>query len=94
MLDRHCDGRIPHEREPACQHLIHDDTGRVKVASGVDLGALGLFRRDIVDGAYGLLRHGVLTGDEPGDAEIRHLHGPVLQDHDVMRLDITVNDAP
>ena len=55
--------------------------------------ALGLLRRDVMGGAQhsgGFVVHGVLR---PGDAEIHHLHVAVGLHHDVLRLDVAVDDV-
>ena len=47
-----------------------------------------------MDGADGLaLAVGVFPGGKMGDAEIGHLHGAVPQQHDVLGLDIPVDDV-
>ena len=46
-----------------------------------------------MDGAKGLLRQGLGGIRQTGDAEIGHLHAAVPQDHDVLGLDIPVDDA-
>ena len=46
-----------------------------------------------MDGADGLVG-GVGAVGEAGDAEVRHLHRPVPEDHDVLGLDVPVDDPP
>ncbi len=47
-----------------------------------------------MDAAKGLLRHGPLRIHNPGNAKVSHLHAAIPQHHDVLGLDIPVNDAP
>ncbi len=46
-----------------------------------------------MDGADGLVG-GVGPVGQEGDAEVRHLHRAVPEDHDVLGLDVPVDDAP
>ena len=95
VLDGHGDGGVPVEGQAAGQHLIEDDTGGVNVGAGVDVAASGLLRGDIVDGAQGLLGHGVLgSRHDAGDAEVSYFDAAVPQDHDVLGLDVPVDDPP
>ena len=94
VLDRHRDSRVSLERQPAGQHFVQHHAGGVDVAPGVDPVAPGLLRRDIVHGAQGLLGQGLGGVLQAGDAEIGHLHAAVPQDHDVLGLDVPVDDAP
>ena len=44
--------------------------------------------------ANGLVGHGLgLALEEAGNAEVGHLDGAVLQEHDVLGLDVPVDDA-
>ena len=73
--------------------LVQHDAQRVDVAGGREILALGLLRRDVVGGAQHSGRfvvHGVLR---PGDAEVHHLHVAVGLHHDVLRLDVAVDDV-
>lgn len=54
----------------------------------------GLLRGNIMNGAKCLLRHSLRGIRKAGNAEIGDLYTPVPQDHDVLRLDIPVNNAP
>ena len=94
MLDGHGHGGIPLKGQPPGQHLIQHHTGGVDVGAGVDPVAPGLLRRDIVDGAEGLLGQGLAGVGQTGDAEVGHLHAAVPQHHDVLGLDVPVDDAP
>ena len=55
----------------------------------------GLLRRDVVHRAQGLLGQGAVPpGGHPGDAEVGHLHTAVPEDHNVVGLDVPVDDPP
>ena len=58
------------------------------------MSALGLFRRNVVDAAQRFLCQGVALAHDPGNAEVHHLDGAVFQHHDVMGLDVPVDDPP
>ena len=58
------------------------------------MSALGLFRGNVVDAAQGFLCQGVALAHDPGNAEVHHLDRAVFQYHDVMGLDVPVDDPP
>ena len=58
------------------------------------MSALGLLRGDVVDAAQRFLCQGVALAHDPGNAEVHHLDGAVFQHHDVMGLDVPVDDPP
>ena len=93
VLDGDGDRRVAVIRRAARQHLVHDDAEGIQVRAAVDLRALGLLGRDIVDGAEGFARERILRRRDAGDAEIGDLDAAVLQDHDVVGLDVAVDDA-
>ena len=78
----------------AGQHLIHHHAQRIDVASGIRAVSSGLFRRDIVDGADGLAVILVYFIFQRGNTEVAHLDGAVPEQHNVLGLDIPVDDAP
>ena len=58
------------------------------------MAAAGLLGRDVVHRADRLVGHGLGLGlREARDAEVHHLDAAVLQQHDVLRLDVAVDDA-
>ena len=94
VLDGHGDRRVPLVGQAAGQHLIEHYAGGVDVAAGVDAAASGLLRRDIVDRAQRLLSQGRLRGGgQPGNAEVRHLDAAVPEHHNVLGLDVPMDDA-
>ena len=77
----------------AGEHLVHHDAEGVQIAARVGALAAGLLRRDIVDRAD---RLPLVLDDlvfQRGDAEVGHLDGAVLEQHDVVGLDVAVDDA-
>ena len=95
VLNGHRHGGVPLEGQAAGNHLIEHHAGGVQVGPGVDVAAPGLLRRDVVHRPQGLLGEGaVAPGGHPGDAEVGHLHAAVPQDHDVVGLDVPVDDPP
>ena len=93
MLDRDGHGAVALKGQAAREHLIEHDAGGVDVRARVGAVALRLLGRDVVDGAERLLRHGVGGVGKTGDAEVRDLDAAVAQHHDVLRLDVAVDDA-
>ncbi len=96
MLVGHGHRGVAHEGGPYRQQFVEEAARRVEVRAGVDLLALGLFRREVLGGAdhRGRLRHGHAgVAHGAGDAEVHHLDLAVAGQHDVGRLDVTVDDA-
>ena len=95
MLDGYRHRRIPLVRKTPCQHFIEYHAGGIDIGPGVYPASPRLLWRDIVDRPQRLLSHGILSGGhEPGDPKISHLHTAVLEDHDIVRLDIPMDDPP
>ena len=85
---------IRNERQLTREHFIQHDTHGINIGLIVNITAARLLRRDIVHRADGLVGHGLrFCLREACDTEIRHLNGAVFQQHDVLRLDVSVNDA-
>ena len=94
MLDGHRHGGFPVVGRAAGHHLVHDHGQRIDVGTVVSVAALGLLRGDVVDASQGFLRQGVTLAHDPGNAEVHHLDGAVFQHHNVMWLDVPVDDPP
>ena len=94
MLDSHGDGAVPLKGQTAGEHLIEHHAGGVNVAAGIGAVPSRLLRRDIVDGAQGLLGQSLGGVLQTGDAEVSHLHTAVPKDHDVLRLDVPMDNTP
>ena len=104
------DGRLAFEWARAGGHLIQRCAKAEDVAARIDLAADRLFRGHVRRGARGAAgsTHAFATqiGDGRGprvlfidlrqlrEAEVEHLDRAVVADHDVARLEITVDDAP
>ena len=80
----------------ARQHFIERGAEAVDIRAGVDaLGVLGLFRRKVCRradhhvGSGQLIVHFLVFGD----AQIRELDFPLFREHDVVRLDVAVDDT-
>ena len=93
MLDGHRNGAVALKGQAPRQHFVQHHAGRINVRAGVDMLAPRLFRGDIMHGAEGILRHGLRRVLQAGNAEIGHLHAAVPQHHDVLGLNVPVNDA-
>ena len=87
-------GAVRIKGKTGTSHLVHKHTQRVQIAAGVDGMSAGLLGADIVYGTDGLIGHrnGFCIG-QLGNAEVHHLNQAVLQKHNVLRLDVAVNDA-
>ena len=94
VLDGHGHGGVPLKGQPSRQHLIQHHAGGVDVAAGIGPVAPGLLRRDIVDRAQCLLGQSLGGVFKARDAEVGHLHAAVPQNHDILWLDVPVDNAP
>ncbi len=82
------------KREAAGQHLVQHHADGIQIRLFIRKVAARLLGGDIMDGADGLVGHGPrFVAGEARNAEIRDLDGAVLQQHDVLRLDVAVDDA-
>ena len=81
------------KRQFAGEHFIHDDTKRIDIAPAIYREAPGLLRRDIMHRADRLILHIRHFGLEVGNAKIRDFDDAVIDNKDVLRLDIAVNNA-
>ena len=93
LLDGDAHGILTLEGQLASDGLVHNDAERVDVACGAKLLALRLFRRNIVGGSQnggGLRKAGVAR---TSDAEVHYLDVAIGLDHDVLRLDVAVDNA-
>ena len=89
--DRH--RRVAVKRRTPRQHFIHHNAQRVQIGACIDVCALRLLRRDIMHRPQRLTRERILRGRDLRDAEIGDLHAAVLEDHDVVGLNVAVDDA-
>ena len=97
MLDRDAEGRFALKRCLAGEQLKKSYAQRVDVAAGIEQFALDLFGAHVQRRAHRHtdlreVRRRFVSGD-PRQAEIGHLHQPVSGQHDVLGLDVAVNDA-
>jgi hypothetical protein len=78
----------------AGQQLIQDHSQREDVAAMIDGLAGGLLRRHVGHGAHDLPLFGEHGGTlDLGQAKIHYLYLSILCNHDVVALDVPVNDA-
>ena len=94
VLDSNRHGGFPVIGWTACHHLIHHDTQGIQVTAVVRVAALGLLWGNVVHTSQCLLGQRIAFVHDPGDAEVHDLHGAVFQHHDVVGLDIPMDDAP
>ncbi len=95
MLQGHGHEVLAQVRTDPHQHLVEDHPQAVEVAASIHRDAPGLFRAHVVGGPdshSGMGELGVV-GQRLGDAEIRQHRGLIVPEHDVQRLDVTVDDA-
>ena len=93
MLERNRPVIVAIKRQLAGEHFVHDDAKRIDIAPSVHRKAPGLLRRDIMHRADGFVLHVRHFGLKVGDAEVRDFDDAVIDDKDVLRLDITVDNA-
>ena len=94
MLNGNRHGGFPVVGRAAGHHFVHDHGQRINVGTVVGMAALGLLRGDVMDASQCFLRQGVALAHDPGNAEVHHLDGAVFQHHDVMGLDVPVDNPP
>ena len=93
LLHGDADGVGTVEGELARRGLEEHHAKRVDVACGGELLALRLLGRDVVRRSENGGRLGVHRVLCARDAEVHHLHVAVGLDHDVLRLDVAVDDV-
>ena len=93
MLDGDGNGVVALERESPRQHFVEHDARGVDVRARVCAVAPRLLGRHVVHRAERLLRERVGGVGEAGDAEVSDLDAAVAKHHDVLRLDVAVDDA-
>ena len=93
MLDSHGHGGVTLEGQFAGEHLVQHHTGGINVRASVHPVAAGLFGRNVMHGAQGLLGQGLPLVCQTCDAEIGHSDASIPQDHDVLGLDVPVDHA-
>ena len=96
VFERDRDGRLARVRQLAGDHLIDHDAKRIEIGGFIDLEALRLFGRNIVDAAHdhaGLRDAAGIFGDCAGNTKVRELHHIVFGDQDVGGLDVAVEDT-
>ena len=92
-LHHHGRRRLRLERPVLAEQLVEHDAGRKHVGPAVDLAARHLFGRHVEGAAQHAARAGHRRRGDLGDAEIQQLHGAVVEQPDVGRLDVAVDDA-
>ena len=91
---RHGNGAVALKRQLAGEHFIEHYADGIDVGLAVGYVASRLLRSDIMHRADRLIGHGAgRLVREARDAEVGHLDGAVLKQHDVLRLDVAVDDA-
>ena len=94
MLDRDGNRRFPLKGQTPGEHLIEDDPSGVNIRARVGAFASGLFGGDIVNRSERLLCQSLRCVFQTGDAKVRDFHTAVPHDHDILRLNIPVDNAP
>ena len=75
-------------------HLIEHDADGIQIAFCIRCAASRLLRADIVNGSDRLIRTGFpVLARKLGNAEVHHLDCAVTQHHNILRLDISVDNA-
>ena len=93
VLDGNGHGRLPIVGRSAGHQFVHNHAQRIQVGTGIHHGTLGLLGRDIVYGSQRLTGESILRRTEPCDTEIGYLHAAVLQNHNVVGLNVPMNNA-
>ena len=93
MLVGHRHGGLPPEGRGAHQHLVEDHPQRIEIGAYISRVALRLLGTEIggrADHRPGLGQVGGLIPN-PGYPEVGHLHRAVRVEHDISRLDVSVD---
>ncbi len=93
MLYRHGDGTVALKGQPPREHFVQHHAGGVDVRAGINAVASRLLGGNVVYRAQGLLRQRLSRVGKTRDAKVGDLHAAVTQHHDVLRLDVAVDDA-
>ena len=94
LLHRHRNGVVGAEGLFARGHFVHDHAEGIQIGAGIDRLCGCLLGRDIVHRAHRLIGHGhVFRIGQTRDTEVCHLDLPVPKQHNVLRLDVAVDDA-
>ena len=83
---------LPGKRQISGHHLIDRNAERIDVASLIAESPLRLLRRDIVNRSHRRGGHR-LGGNGTRNSKVRHLDLAIPRNHDVLRLDVAVNDV-
>ena len=92
MLQSDGDGGFSLKGQPSGEHFVEDNARRVNVGARVGPFPLGLFRGDIVDRTQRLLCQRLGGVFQTGDAKVRHFDAAVPQHHDILRLDVPMDN--
>ena len=93
VLDRHRNCTVTFKRQTSRQHLIQHHTGGIDVGSGIHTVAARLFGGNIMHAAQRFLRQRISGIGKAGNTEIGNFYTAIPQDHNVLRLDVAVNNA-
>ena len=94
LFDGHRNQRVRLKGQLAGEHLKHHDAQRIDVAAGIGEGAAGLLGADVVHRADSLVGDGLGgAAGKAGDAKIGDLDRPVGEQHDILGLDVPVDDS-
>ena len=92
MLDGNRHGRIPVKRHTSRHHLIHHNTEGIDVALAVHKSVARLLRGRIVHRAHHI-RTDRVAARRARDTEIRYFYFSLCGNNNILRLDVTVDDA-
>ena len=85
---------VPVKRQPAGEHLIQHYAHRIDVGTSIGLVAFRLFGADIVHRANGFVADRLaLRTRKTSNTEVHHFDGSICQQHDVLGLNISVDNA-
>ena len=82
------------KRKLAGKHFVKHNTYRINISLFVGLFSPCLLGADVMNRAYSLIGYGALVATcKTGDTEVGNLNCTVRQNHDILRLNVTVNDT-
>ncbi len=93
MVGERLHGHLPAEQRPAGDHLVEHPGERVQVRRREQSGAHDLLGRHVARCAQDGTRRRLRTIEDLGNPEVGDLEQPVTGEHDVVWVDVPVQDT-
>ena len=94
LHNRNGNGAVRLERKLTGQHFIHHNADGINIRLIVGDFTARLFGADVMDRTDGAFSHGsCVAARKPRNAEVADFNRAVLQKHDILRLNVAVDNA-